>query len=472
MILFNKYRSFWLAILLVFSALASAIAQEIPVVYEGKIRNLGIAAESGSTYFWKIFTERTLTKEASATEVEFIDGNEGANTSVIWKKRGIYYFKVTAFGPTGCMNLKIGMLKVVPIEIEAIIAGVTLTGACQQVKLDASKSVGDIVKYEWSMIDNGGALTRQTGINTEFLLSPSFAGSLPSDFKVKLHITNRKGDTNSDTITIKVDRLPVAEIYSSGKFEKDGSMIVDGTVSTGTALNYRWLTSTGKIIGPDNLPTATLLGAGIYSLEIIDTHGCKSVKSFKFPLEIHQIVANPDYARTSWAQDTTIMILDNDHSTVGFIPGTVHVLEQPTRGTTKVNANGSITYMPRERRPGRDQFIYEVCDAVNLCASATVTIDIYDSGLTSPEGFSPNGDGSNDNLVFKGLENYIKSQLYVFTRAGQLVYQSEDYLNDWNGTTIHSTVTNLELVPTGTYYYVLKLGGTNRSIKGFVFVGY
>ncbi|NEW84675.1 MAG: gliding motility-associated C-terminal domain-containing protein, partial [Mariniphaga sp.] len=58
------------------------------------------------------------------------------------------------------------------------------------------------------------------------------------------------------------------------------------------------------------------------------------------------------------------------------------------------------------------------------------------------------------------------------TRSGQPVYHSLDYLNDWNGTTLKSTLTDLQLVPTGVYYYVLKLGGTNRSIKGFVYIGY
>jgi gliding motility-associated-like protein len=183
-------------------------------------------------------------------------------------------------------------------------------------------------------------------------------------------------------------------------------------------------------------------------------------------------MANNDYARTSWTQDTTIRVLDNDISTANLIPGTVHVTEQPTRGTTKVNTNGSITYIPHERHAGRDQFTYEVCDDVNLCASATVTIDIYDSGITVPEGFSPNGDGLNDQLVFIGLEHYLNSQLYVFTRSGQPVYQSTDYKNDWGGTTSQSSMTKLQLVPTGTYYYVLKLGGTNRSIKGFVYIGY
>jgi gliding motility-associated-like protein len=225
-------------------------------------------------------------------------------------------------------------------------------------------------------------------------------------------------------------------------------------------------------VGSDNQPTAKLFGAGIYSLEITDSHGCKSVKNFKFPLQVSQIFANPDYARTSWAKDTTIYVLQNDGSSVNLVPGSVTVLEQPARGETQVNANGSITYIPHEKRPGRDQFLYQVCDEVDLCASALVTIDIYDSGISAPEGFSPNGDGVNDQLVFPGIENYLKSQLYVFTRSGQQVYQSVDYQNDWGGTTIQSTLTGAKLVPTGTYYYVLKLGGTNRTLKGFVYIAY
>ncbi len=479
MILSGKYRFLWLAFVLVFCALASASAQEIPVVFEGKIRDLGVKAEPGNTYYWKIFTDRTLTTQVTVAEAEFVNGHESAVVPVTWKKRGIYYFSVTAFGPTGCLNLKVGMLKVIPIVIEAIVAGAKLTGACEQAKLDASKSIGDIIQYEWSSLDQGGALTRQTGVMTEFLLSPAFDGTLPADFRVKLQVTDRKGNKHSDIFTIKVDRLPVAEVYSTGKLDKDGSMIVDGNVSTGTALNFRWFTAEGKIIGPTNQPIAKLNGPGIYSLEITDNHGCKSTKSFKFPLEIHQILANNDYARTSWAKDTIIRVLDNDHSTVKFIPGTVRVTQQPTRGGTRVNPDGTITYIPRERRPGRDQFVYEVCDEVGLCASATVTVDTFDGGITAPEGFSPNGDGINEHLVYKGLvENYPKSQLFIFTRSGQLVYENlTGYQNDWDATTIKSTMTTLEIVPTGTYYYVLKLGvhqiaDTNRSLKGFVYIGY
>ena len=69
MILLKKYRYIWLAFMLVFSAFGIAIAQETPVVLEGKVRSLGIKADPGTTYYWKIFTDRTLIKEAPVTQV-------------------------------------------------------------------------------------------------------------------------------------------------------------------------------------------------------------------------------------------------------------------------------------------------------------------------------------------------------------------------------------------------------------------
>lgn len=456
-------------------ALAPTMAQT--VVYQGATTPLSVVKVPGHTYEWEIYSDLTVNFATTpgncpVTSATFVGGNTGPNVNVKWLETGIYFFKVTAHDANLCtMNMKVGMVKVIPVVIEAIITGQTLTGACQKVSLDGSKSIGDNLKYDWSLLDQGGSLTSQTGVTTEFLLSPSFTGPLPADFRVQLLVTDSHGNTNSNIIIIKVDRLPVAEISSSGKLEKDGTMIVDAVVTVGEAVNYRWYTSEGKVVGPDNQPTAKLFGAGIYTLEITDNYGCITTKNFKFPIDVYQIIANPDYAKLSWVHDTTINVLANDQSSVGFITSTVQVTEQPKYGGVKVNADGTITYIPRERRTGRDQFVYEVCDAVSLCASATVTIDIYDLTVI-PEGFSPNGDGINDHLVFGGLENYLQSQLYVYTRSGQLVYQSFDYKNDWDGTTSRGTLSSNEMVPTGVYYYVLKLGGTDRVIKGYIYIGY
>ena len=456
-------------------ALASAMAQT--VVYQNATTPLTVVEVTNQIYEWEIYSDltvdfATVPGNCPVTSATFAGGNTGPSVNVTWLQPGIYFYKVTARDVARCaMNLKVGMIKVIPAGINAVIEGETHIGACQPAKLDGSKSIGENLKYQWSIIDQGGLLTHPTGVITEFQLLSSFNGILPADFRVKLQVTDPLGNTNSDTISINVDRLPIAEVYSSGKLEKDGTMIVDAVIKVGNALNYRWYTTEGKIVGPDNQATVTVFGAGIYTLEIVDYYGCITTKNFKFPIDLYQIIVNPDYARIFWTQDTTINVLGNDQSTVDFIPGTVRVIEQPTRGNAKVNANGTITYIPSEKGQGRDHFVYEVCNTADLCASATVTIDIFDM-LNISQGLSPNGDGVNDVLIFGGLANYPESQLIIYNRSGQLVYQSKDYQNSWNGTTTKGATASQNLVPTGIYYYVLKLGGTNRTLKGYILVSY
>jgi len=249
-------------------------------------------------------------------------------------------------------------------------------------------------------------------------------------------------------------------------------MLVNGSGSFGIGLSYKWSTSDGKIIGPADQPATSLFGAGLYDLEVTDIHGCKSVNTYRFPVELYQISAKPDYASITWTEDPNIAVLENDNSTTSLIPGSVRVIQPPSRGETKVNPDGTVTYTPSGRIFGHDEFVYEVRDIMGLLDTALVTIDIFDIGLKAPEAFSPNGDGLNEHLVFKGLEHYPKSHLHVYTRSGRLVYASDDYQNDWDASTIQSTLTKLEKVPTGVTYYVLELGGVNRTIKGFVYIGY
>lgn len=314
-------------------------------------------------------------------------------------------------------------------------------------------------EYYYSL--NGGATWSATAFSSPFTVK----GLSPNSYSVIIKDANGCISAPSETVTIsQPEALSVSTTetlvdYSSG--------IIVTAIANGGTSPYSYLWSNGKTSS-----TIKDLTSGKYSVEITDKYGCKTTNSFEFPIEINQILANHDYVRTSWIQDTTINVLANDQSIVDFIIESVRVIIHPRLGEAKVNANGTITYFPQGRRSGRDQFVYEVCNIVNLCASATVTVDISESGIAIPSGFSPNGDGVNERFTIGRLENFSQSHLYVFTRTGLLVYQSTDYQNDWDGKSIREVITNLEIVPTGVYYYVLKLGGTNRSMKGFVYVGY
>ena len=74
--------------------------------------------------------------------------------------------------------------------------------------------------------------------------------------------------------------------------------------------------------------------------------------------------------------------------------------------------------------------------------------------LTIPEGFTPNGDGYNDNFVIVHTD-LVKLKLLVFNRWGNQVYSSNDYKNDWNGKGPGGND-----LPAGTYFletYVIEV---------------
>lgn len=83
--------------------------------------------------------------------------------------------------------------------------------------------------------------------------------------------------------------------------------------------------------------------------------------------------------------------------------------------------------------------------------------------LLIPTGFSPNGDGTNEYWQIVGIDNYPNNTITIFNRLGIKVFSSTNYKNDWNG------FFNGKVVPDGTYFYELNLGGNNIK-KGYLYV--
>ncbi|MFO8236082.1 MAG: Ig-like domain-containing protein, partial [Bacteroidales bacterium] len=86
-----------------------------------------------------------------------------------------------------------------------------------------------------------------------------------------------------------------------------------------------------------------------------------------------------------------------------------------------------------------------------------------------PNAFSPDNDGINDRFKILGLEDYNNISIKVYNRWGSLVYSNNDYKNNWDGRANVSTLGNKKL-PSGTYYYYLKIKDTGKTIEGSVFL--
>lgn len=85
--------------------------------------------------------------------------------------------------------------------------------------------------------------------------------------------------------------------------------------------------------------------------------------------------------------------------------------------------------------------------------SITVTVDerMTQEGPFIPSGISPNGDGVNDFWYIRWLYRYPDNSVTILNRWEDIVYQTDNYQNDWYGTW------NGKKLPEGTYFYILKI---------------
>ena len=132
---------------------------------------------------------------------------------------------------------------------------------------------------------------------------------------------------------------------------------------------------------------------------------------------------------------------------------------------------------PAKFRTGLTYVIWTVTDQMGLTDTCTQRVYVKEIP-TIPQLISPNGDGVNDKFIIDGLtgSDYQGSQMLIFTRSGQLVFQSNNYEqpeNAWDGHYTESNFSKNKLVAPGVYYYVLKLGGSSsQTMKGYIYVYY
>ena len=155
-------------------------------------------------------------------------------------------------------------------------------------------------------------------------------------------------------------------------------------------------------------------------------------------------------------------------------------LQLPPGASTSLNAGGGFsTYSwspmtglscsdcpdPVANPAATTTYTVLVTDQFGCSASGQLTVEIIEEEpIFIPNVFSPNSDGRND--VFKITSSAIPQfQLTVLNRWGDVVFESDNLHEGWDGTS------KGELVPAGVYFYVLDItrhSGENQSFSGNV----
>ncbi|MFH2094199.1 MAG: gliding motility-associated C-terminal domain-containing protein, partial [Bacteroidota bacterium] len=133
------------------------------------------------------------------------------------------------------------------------------------------------------------------------------------------------------------------------------------------------------------------------------------------------------------------------------------------KGHAIINDPGDPNSYVYDLSPGNNVFTWTIYG--NGCDTKTdTTLVNINHRILMPEGFSPNGDGTNDLLVIRGIGDIFHAKLLVYNRWGGEVYFNEDYMNDWDG-----KGNNGEYLPDDTYYYILEIDNV-QDLKGFLVI--
>ena len=149
---------------------------------------------------------------------------------------------------------------------------------------------------------------------------------------------------------------------------------------------------------------------------------------------------------------------------------TIYIVSEPNFGEANINPESTITYIAQtgycdENQP--DVFRYAICEG-GICDTATVAITVncfVNRALEVYTGLSPNGDGVNDSFLIEGIENFPNNSVSIFNRWGNMVFHQDGYKNEWK-----ATWDDRNVLPDGTYFYMINLGDGSKPLKGFMHV--
>lgn len=273
---------------------------------------------------------------------------------------------------------------------------------------------------------------------------------------------------NDDKAVINEDEvvdIPVL-INDFGLFDGVKSLVVKSLPSNGSA-----------IVNDDNTikytPDLSFHGDDVFTYEVCNIDGSCDWATVDITIDDidHKPIAVNDTVTYLHGTEITVPILNNDIIN-GDFPFTVDILQNVKHGDAYLDENNEIVPSFNRTYGGKDSLQYVLCDADNDCSTAWVIFTVQHDGTTDffiPNGFSPNGDGLNDLFYIPDFKTYTNIAVQIVNTWGQLVYSSDNYLNDWDGVA-NKGASSGKLLDAGTYYYVFSIPGFDDSFTGYIYL--
>ncbi|MCH2043195.1 MAG: gliding motility-associated C-terminal domain-containing protein [Saprospiraceae bacterium] len=303
-----------------------------------------------------------------------------------------------------------------------------------------------VTGFQWSNGTTGFTSTNENPVFT--------AVSLADTGTYTLVVTDDSTCTATATLDVVVLPNPVQPSISANIPLCVGDILelTEGTSYT-PITTYSWSLpdSTTQITSVPQL-LVTNAPSGTYQLEV-NMNGCLSVAdTIDVNYQAEPVAFADAYSLNFRDSLLGFSVIDNDSLSLF----TISTLDSVNNGKLVNNGDGTFDYTPEYSFFGVDTFTYTICDVncPNSCDTATVVLEVNtDFECFIPNAISPNGDGINDRLNIRCVNDYPNAEFRVFSRWGNLVYEGP--MDQWDGTF------NGKDLPDGSYFYILKLNDTS-----------
>jgi len=259
--------------------------------------------------------------------------------------------------------------------------------------------------------------------------------------------------SNTTTLQINVLSLPIA--LANGTNVCEGSTL---NLSSSGGDTYTWIGPNGYSSNDQNpiIAQSTNSNTGVYIVTVANSN-CTNTTSVN--IEIHpKPIISATSSNSIICSDSTCLLFSNGNGNSynwsgpsGFISN----LQNPVIQSISESNEGIYTVT--------------TTNTLGCIASSTVfvTVDLCECTPFIPEGFSPNDDGVHDALEITCLEGR-KTKLEIYNRWGNLVFKEDNYQNNWKGKSNYGIQLIGDDLPSGTYYYIIKIDDEEKAKTGFI----
>ncbi len=286
---------------------------------------------------------------------------------------------------------------------------------------------GESVGYAWDFGDGSFI------VNNE---NPTHTYTTEGPFTITFVVAYTEG-TCRDTLQspITINPAPVFEITKSSE-----EMVCEGSplnLSSSTTFD-RYLWSTGE-----TTRIITINTPGDYTLSVTDDNGCVAQNTETIdmlPTPVISATAEPDEI----IEDSDVQLRATGADSYLWRPA--EPLDNPFSSDPVATLSETTT------------FIVTGTNSVGCSDTASVLVRVIadDAINVIPRNvFTPNGDGIDDEWIIEYIENYPGAEITIYNGLGSVVYESNNYNNDWNA------VYQGKDLPETAYFYVIRYEDKN-----------